>query len=170
MLLLHAGRPWPGSGWSGRCGPTRHRRTRSTSSRSTCPRCGGYWSPSGGPLRRGRAELVRRRVRPRRGAGRRRPGRVRTRGGPGRVARARGDVERAATELHRALELWHGQALGNVSGDFLDVERDRLDELRATVVEERVRTDLDLGRHREIVPELSRLAAEFPSGSASRRS
>ncbi|MEU7577308.1 BTAD domain-containing putative transcriptional regulator [Streptomyces sp. NPDC041068] len=82
--------------------------------------------------------------------------------GLAREARLRGDAERAADELRKALGLWQGPALANVSSAFLDAERGRLEELRAAAQEERVQAELDLGRHRDVVPELSRLAAEFP--------
>ncbi|MFE0170784.1 BTAD domain-containing putative transcriptional regulator [Streptomyces sp. NPDC059002] len=82
--------------------------------------------------------------------------------GRGRAARARGETAQAAAELHRALGLWRGPALANVSSGLLDAERDRLEELRAAALEERVQADLDLGRHRALVPELSRLTADFP--------
>ncbi|MGI5426116.1 BTAD domain-containing putative transcriptional regulator [Streptomyces sp. CA-179760] len=80
----------------------------------------------------------------------------------GRGALARGDVKQTAAELRGALDLWHGPPLANVSSDVLDAERDRLQELRATVLEERIQADLDLGRHQELVPELTRLAAGLP--------
>ncbi len=80
----------------------------------------------------------------------------------GRSALARGDVEQTAAELRAALNLWHGTPLANVSSEVLDAERDLLRELRATVLEERIQADLDLGRHQELVPELTRLAAGLP--------
>lgn len=80
----------------------------------------------------------------------------------GRDAQARGEAMPAAAELHEALALWDGPALANVSSPFLDAERDRLAELRVAVLEERIKADLDLGRHGKLVPELSRLVAEFP--------
>ncbi|MFG3116752.1 BTAD domain-containing putative transcriptional regulator [Streptomyces sp. NPDC048197] len=80
----------------------------------------------------------------------------------GRAARAEGDLVRATTCLHEALELWRGPALANVSGLYLDGERDRLTEWRATVLEERINADLELGRESEVVAELTGLVAEFP--------
>ncbi|MFD0417883.1 BTAD domain-containing putative transcriptional regulator [Streptomyces sp. NPDC127108] len=85
--------------------------------------------------------------------------------GRGRAARARGDAEGAAEELRAALALWDGPdvpALSDVTSGFLDTERDRLAELRAAALEERVQADLDLGRHQEVVPELMRLVGDFP--------
>ncbi len=82
--------------------------------------------------------------------------------GMGRGAQALGNAEQAAAELSEALNLSDGPALADVSSAFLDAERDRLAELRTAVLEERIKADLELGRHRKLVPELSRLVAEFP--------
>ncbi|MEU1329345.1 BTAD domain-containing putative transcriptional regulator [Streptomyces sp. NPDC005865] len=80
----------------------------------------------------------------------------------GRAARSGGDTERAAAEFAAALDLWQGPVLANVSSGDLDAERARLEEVRAAVLEERIGADLDLGRHRRVVPELTRLTADFP--------
>ncbi|MDT0458873.1 BTAD domain-containing putative transcriptional regulator [Streptomyces sp. DSM 41527] len=80
----------------------------------------------------------------------------------GRTARADGDPEQASTHLQDALSLWRGPALANVSGLYLDGERDRLTEWRVSVVEERIEADLELGRHADLVTELAGLVAEFP--------
>lgn len=82
--------------------------------------------------------------------------------GQGRRALAQGEVRQAAAELHEALSLWGSPALANVSSAFLDAERDRLAELRTAVLEERIKADLDLGGHGQLVAELSRLVVEFP--------
>lgn len=80
----------------------------------------------------------------------------------GRKALAQQDVRLAAAELAEALELWSGPALSNVSSAVLNVERDRLAELRTAVLEERIQADLQLGRHGKLIPELTQLVAEFP--------
>ncbi|MGR3939472.1 AfsR/SARP family transcriptional regulator [Streptomyces sp. BRA346] len=80
----------------------------------------------------------------------------------GRAARAEGSLEQAAAHLYEALELWRGPVLANVSSPYLDGERDRLTEWRATVLEERIEADLELGRQADVVAELTGLAAEFP--------
>lgn len=82
--------------------------------------------------------------------------------GQGRRAAAQGDARLAAAELHDALGLFTGPALADVSSAVLDAERDRLAELRTTVLEERIQADLDLGLHGRLIAELTRLAAEFP--------
>ncbi|MFG2530504.1 BTAD domain-containing putative transcriptional regulator [Streptomyces sp. NPDC048516] len=80
----------------------------------------------------------------------------------GRIARAEGDPERFAARLHEALALWRGPVLANVSSLYLDGERERLTEWHTTVTEERIEADLELGRHAEVIAELTALVAEFP--------
>jgi DNA-binding SARP family transcriptional activator len=75
---------------------------------------------------------------------------------------AAGDPAGAVREFDAALALWHGTPLAGIAGPFAEVERTRLTELRLTAVEDRAEAVLDLGRHRELVPELSTLAAEHP--------
>ncbi|WP_165494969.1 AfsR/SARP family transcriptional regulator [Actinomadura roseirufa] len=73
------------------------------------------------------------------------------------------DVLTANTTLREALGLWRGSAyegLGECAP--LREEAVRLDELRLAAIEERISTDLDLGRHDELVPELRVLTAEHP--------
>jgi DNA-binding SARP family transcriptional activator len=70
--------------------------------------------------------------------------------------------QRAAT-LRRALELWRGPALADfVYEPFAQREITALEELRVVAIEDRVEADLDLGRHREVIPELEGLIAEHP--------
>ncbi|MCF6474398.1 AfsR/SARP family transcriptional regulator [Nonomuraea sp. MG754425] len=78
----------------------------------------------------------------------------------GRQALAAGEPERAAALLREALELWRGAALADVP--HAEAARAALEELRLAATEDRVRADLDLGRHRELVAELSQLAAAHP--------
>jgi WD40 repeat protein/DNA-binding SARP family transcriptional activator len=84
------------------------------------------------------------------------------------TARARralvdGQATAAAASLQQALELWRGQAFGEfLDCDLAAAEAGRLGELRLVAVEDRVDTDLRLGRHRELVAELEGLAREHP--------
>ncbi|MFD1542057.1 AfsR/SARP family transcriptional regulator [Nonomuraea guangzhouensis] len=65
--------------------------------------------------------------------------------------------------LRTGLRLWRGTALSDVAGSWLpDIVAPGLEEERLATVEQRVALDLLLGRHREIVDELSALVAEFP--------
>ena len=65
--------------------------------------------------------------------------------------------------LREALALWQGPALHNAATERL---RQRLcadlEELRAHAIEERLATGLELGRHHELLPELTRLSSEQP--------
>jgi DNA-binding SARP family transcriptional activator/tetratricopeptide (TPR) repeat protein len=70
-------------------------------------------------------------------------------------------VEAAAT-LREALELWRGRALDGVQSEFVRRGAALLEDARLAAVEERVRLDLELGRHEEIAVELRALVAEYP--------
>ncbi|MFI8965356.1 BTAD domain-containing putative transcriptional regulator [Streptomyces sp. NPDC053493] len=81
----------------------------------------------------------------------------------GHRALSQGDWPAAATYLSGALALWHGRALADVQcGPLLEVEATRLDESRMSVLQRRIEADLRLGRHHELVGELSGLAARHP--------
>lgn len=80
----------------------------------------------------------------------------------GRAALAERRWADADGPLRRALGLWQGPALANVTPYLADAELPRLEETRAAVLELRIGTDLALGRHGDLVPELTGLVAEFP--------
>jgi DNA-binding SARP family transcriptional activator len=73
------------------------------------------------------------------------------------------DSDARAERLREALALWRGDPLddlrheASVSGDVR-----RLEELRLTVIEDRIDADLESGRYAEIVPELEELVAREP--------
>lgn len=73
-----------------------------------------------------------------------------------------GDLRGAAQSFDAALALWQGSPLGAVSGSFAEIERTRLEELRLAVYDERASVLLALGRHSELVADLSRLVREYP--------
>lgn len=74
-----------------------------------------------------------------------------------------GDFAVAADLQRRALALWRGPLLSDIPhGPLLAGAAVRMDEARTTALDERVRAELHLGMHRELVPELHELAAEFP--------
>jgi DNA-binding SARP family transcriptional activator len=79
-----------------------------------------------------------------------------------RAARARGDLPRTSASLHGALALWQGRALVGVHGDFVEHERNRLEELRVITLEERIVVDLELGRHHDVLAELTGLVSTYP--------
>jgi hypothetical protein len=60
------------------------------------------------------------------------------------------------------LGLWRGSALADVPGQIAEAAATRLAERRLVVLEERIDTELALGRHAELVPELTTLVAEHP--------
>lgn len=80
----------------------------------------------------------------------------------GRTALGRGRHREASTQLSRALGLWRGAALGNVTEYLAGAELARLEELRLHALESRVEADLELGRHEQLTAELTGLVAEFP--------
>ncbi|MEV7523923.1 AfsR/SARP family transcriptional regulator [Streptomyces sp. NPDC091371] len=70
----------------------------------------------------------------------------------------------AAADLQRqALALWRGPLLSDTPhGPLLDGAAVRLGEARTTALDERVRAELHLGMHRELIAELQELVAEHP--------
>ncbi|MFJ2743715.1 BTAD domain-containing putative transcriptional regulator [Streptomyces sp. NPDC087440] len=67
-----------------------------------------------------------------------------------------GDHAGAGRLLHAALALWTGPALVDVDrGRHLDVQARRLEEARLCALDRRIEVDLILGRHRELLPELT---------------
>jgi DNA-binding SARP family transcriptional activator len=81
----------------------------------------------------------------------------------GQAAFEAGDDELAATRFREALDLWHGPALVDVRvGPILEIEVVRLEESRLVTVERRIDADLRLGRHAELVAELTELTARHP--------
>ncbi|MER8040768.1 AfsR/SARP family transcriptional regulator [Streptomyces hydrogenans] len=81
----------------------------------------------------------------------------------GRLAMEVGDWPQAARELSGALELWRGRALADVPiGSRLSVEVTRLEQSRLSVLEDRIESDLALGRHQALLGELAALTARHP--------
>ena len=79
-----------------------------------------------------------------------------------RAARVAGDLAKAATALHSALELWRGPACDGLISPFLDAQREQLAERRISALEERIDLDLALGNHLDVIAELRALVAEYP--------
>lgn len=81
----------------------------------------------------------------------------------GRREAAAGETSEAARTLREALLLWRGGALADVAYEpFARAEIERLEELRAAALEERIDADLALGRHQEVVAEVEALTAKHP--------
>ncbi|MEU9032549.1 AfsR/SARP family transcriptional regulator [Streptomyces sp. NPDC048383] len=73
-----------------------------------------------------------------------------------------GDAAGAARLLREALSLWSGPAFADVHGGVqLDMETRRLEETRLCALDQRIEADLKLGRHRELLAELTVLASRY---------
>ncbi|MFC6094162.1 AfsR/SARP family transcriptional regulator [Saccharothrix lopnurensis] len=70
--------------------------------------------------------------------------------------------ERAARLLTEALELWRGQPLTGVAGEWAEAERDRLAQERLSTQHDLVDTRLRLGHGAHLVVELAERAAAHP--------
>ncbi|WP_407702460.1 AfsR/SARP family transcriptional regulator [Streptomyces niger] len=82
----------------------------------------------------------------------------------GRKALANGENARAAAQLAASTELWHGQVLGDVTaGPLLAAAIDSVEQLRLTALTDRIRADLRLGRHHELLGELASLLHCHPA-------
>ncbi|MCC3771373.1 AfsR/SARP family transcriptional regulator [Streptomyces sp. UNOC14_S4] len=80
----------------------------------------------------------------------------------GRRSLLEGHDKAAAEMLHRGLSTWRGTALANVSEFLIDAERPWLEEARLAAQESRIEADLALGRHAQLVSELTGLVAKHP--------
>jgi len=76
--------------------------------------------------------------------------------------RRAGQRDEASRTLRDALALWRGDALVGLRGRFVETERRRLEELRLTALHHRMDLDLSLGRHADLVPELTGLLDAHP--------
>jgi DNA-binding SARP family transcriptional activator len=73
-----------------------------------------------------------------------------------------GDFAGAARTLRQALELWSGSPFADVqAGAQLAMEAKRLEESRLCALDQRIEADLRLGRHRELLPELTVLTSGY---------
>ncbi|MGW1216646.1 AfsR/SARP family transcriptional regulator [Streptomyces sp. NPDC002499] len=74
-----------------------------------------------------------------------------------------GDNEMSAQRFRAALDVWTGSALVDVRvGPILEIEVRRLEESRLVTLERRIDADLRLGRHAELIAELTDLTARHP--------
>jgi len=88
----------------------------------------------------------------------------------GREALAGEDPGRAAEQLREALAVWRGPPLAEFAFDsFAQGEISRLEELRLTLLEDRIDADLACGTHTTLVGELEALVAEHPLRERVRR-
>jgi DNA-binding SARP family transcriptional activator/predicted negative regulator of RcsB-dependent stress response len=80
----------------------------------------------------------------------------------GRVDRDAGHRDKAVASYRDALRLWRGPALEGMDSQFIRAAAGRLDEQRIATNEDRIKLELDLGRHHELVGELAELVEEYP--------
>lgn len=81
----------------------------------------------------------------------------------GRATLATGSLAEAADLFGSALAMWHGGPLENVRhGPMLEIQARRLEQLRLTISEQRYDADLKLGRHYEVLGDLTELAEQNP--------
>lgn len=73
-----------------------------------------------------------------------------------------GRMSEAVATLRSALSLWRGPALAGLQSELVRREAAQLEDARLAAVMERIRLDLSLGRHEEVVGELSTLVKEHP--------
>ncbi|MFF2412467.1 BTAD domain-containing putative transcriptional regulator [Streptomyces sp. NPDC058092] len=75
-----------------------------------------------------------------------------------------GDYQGAARQLGRALALWSGPVFADVqTGPQLEMEAKRLAEMWLCALGQRIEVDLRLGRHRDLIAELTVLVNRYPS-------
>lgn len=80
----------------------------------------------------------------------------------GRLAVAEGQAESAILELRGALALWRGPACAGVASEMVQAVATRLNEDRLRALEDCLELEFDLGRHRDLVGELSELVRQHP--------
>jgi DNA-binding SARP family transcriptional activator len=80
----------------------------------------------------------------------------------GRKAYDRGDVAEARARFDEALELWQGTALSGLPGPFAERQRQRLTDLRVDTVLWRAKAMLAANTQHEAVPDLAKLARDYP--------
>lgn len=73
------------------------------------------------------------------------------------------DLPDQAVACYRdALRLWRGPALDGIDSQLVRAAASRLDEQHIATYEDRLNLELELGRHHELVGELTELVEEFP--------
>jgi DNA-binding SARP family transcriptional activator len=77
-----------------------------------------------------------------------------------RDAQARGEREEPLAELRSALRCWRGPVLPGLGGRLLAPEIVRWEQRRVELLEQCVQLDLDLGRHRAVIGELTAMVAD----------
>ncbi|WDM16013.1 AfsR/SARP family transcriptional regulator [Streptomyces lavenduligriseus] len=68
----------------------------------------------------------------------------------------------AAARFRAALDLWSGPTLTGVTDALVDNERSQIEMAQMEVLESRIDADLHLGRHRQLIIELTQLVRAHP--------
>lgn len=68
----------------------------------------------------------------------------------------------AVAKLREALGLWRGNAAAGVVSAIVEAAATRLNERRIAVLQDCLELELELGRHRQLISELSEVVAEHP--------
>jgi DNA-binding SARP family transcriptional activator len=80
----------------------------------------------------------------------------------GREAFRQGNYEAASHLLTKALDLWRGPALANVTEFLTEEEAPRLEEMHMATLEFRIAADLALSKYEQVTTELYGLIARYP--------
>jgi DNA-binding SARP family transcriptional activator len=78
------------------------------------------------------------------------------------TAREASQPDVAVARYRDAIRLWRGPALEGTDSDLIRAAASRLNEQRISTNEDRIRLELQLGRHHELVGELTELVKEYP--------
>lgn len=79
-----------------------------------------------------------------------------------RAARDEGQISQAVAYYRDALRLWRGPAFDGIDSQLVRAAASRLDEQRIATNEDCLKLELDVGRHHELVGELTELVRDFP--------
>ncbi|TSB31530.1 AfsR/SARP family transcriptional regulator [Streptomyces benahoarensis] len=71
-------------------------------------------------------------------------------------------LDEAAQFYQSALDLWRGPALDGVTGQLVEEEARRLEELRLNAYDDHTAVQLELGNHQATIPELAAVVREQP--------
>jgi DNA-binding SARP family transcriptional activator len=80
-----------------------------------------------------------------------------------KASAAREEISRLAQS---ALTLWRGTALSGLSGSWAELFRDQLERERRDAAVLWAKTEIDLGRHAEVLDQLAEWEAEWPTDEA----
>ncbi|WP_206061434.1 AfsR/SARP family transcriptional regulator [Nonomuraea basaltis] len=72
------------------------------------------------------------------------------------------DPGAATQRIRDALALWRGQPLADVNADYVESARARLEQRRLAAIERLADIELSLGRHEDLIDELSAHVAAYP--------